>query len=100
MNQMGLSPSASCECGAASHAAQHIASECPLHSCNGDLVVLDTAARNWLRELQCERKSSIKRKKKTTVCVMCLKYIVSLYLRHCITLADDFPLNGYPASQI
>ena len=26
--------------------AQHIASECPPHSCNGDLVVLDTAARN------------------------------------------------------
>ena len=46
MNRMGLLPSASCECGAANQTAQHIASECPPHSCNGDLVVLDTAARN------------------------------------------------------
>ena len=53
MNRMGLSPSASCECGATDKTAQHIASECPLHSCDGDLVVLDTAARNWLHDLQC-----------------------------------------------
>ena len=56
MHQMGfhvLSPSASCECGAASQTAHHMTSECPLHSCNGDLVVLDIAARNWLRDLQC-----------------------------------------------
>ena len=53
MNRMGLSPSASCECGATDQTAQHIASECPLHSCDGDLVVLDTAARNWLHDLQC-----------------------------------------------
>ena len=53
MNRMGLSPSASCECGATDHTAQHIASECPLRSCNGDLVLLDTAARNWLHDLQC-----------------------------------------------
>ena len=52
-NQMGLSPSASCQCGAANQTEQHIASECPLHSCNDDLVVLDTAARNWLRDMQC-----------------------------------------------
>ena len=52
MNQMGLSPSASCECGATDQTAQHIASECPLHRCKGDLVVLDTAARNWLHDLQ------------------------------------------------
>ena len=51
MNQMGPSPSALCECGAANQTAQHITSECPLHSCNGDLVVLDTAARNWLHDL-------------------------------------------------
>ena len=51
MNQMGLSPSASCECGATD---QHIASECPLHRCKGDLVVLDTAARKWLHDLQCD----------------------------------------------
>ena len=54
MNQMGLSPSASCECGATDQTAQHIASECPLHRCKGDLVVLDTAARNWLHDLQCD----------------------------------------------
>ena len=36
MNLMGLSPSASCECGAASQTAHHIASECPLHSCSRD----------------------------------------------------------------
>ena len=53
MNRMGLSPSASCECGVTDQTAQHIASECPLHSCDGDLVVLDTAARNWLHDLQC-----------------------------------------------
>ena len=53
MNRMGLSSSASCECGATDQTAQHIASECPLHSCDGDLVVLDTAARNWLHDLQC-----------------------------------------------
>ena len=53
MNRMGLSPPASCECGATDQTAQHIASECPLHSCDGDLVVLDTAARNWLHDLQC-----------------------------------------------
>ena len=29
-NQMGLSPSKSCECGAASQTAHHMASECPL----------------------------------------------------------------------
>ena len=52
MNQMGLSPSASCECGATDQTAQH--SECPLHRCKGDLVVLDTAARNWLHDLQCD----------------------------------------------
>ena len=45
MNQMGLSPSALCECGAANQTAHHMASECPLHVCNGNLVVLlDTAA--------------------------------------------------------
>ena len=54
MNQMGLSPSASCECGATDQTAQHIASECRLHRCKGDLVVLDTAARNWLHDLQCD----------------------------------------------
>ena len=54
MNQMGLSPSASCECGATDQTAQHIASECPLHRCKEDLVVLDTAARNWLHDLQCD----------------------------------------------
>ena len=54
MNQMGLSPSTSCECGARDQTAQHIASECPLHRCKGDLVVLDTAARNWLHDLQCD----------------------------------------------
>ena len=32
---------------------KHIASECPLHSCIGDLVVMDAAARNWLHNLQC-----------------------------------------------
>ena len=32
MDLMGLSPSASCECGAASQTAHHIASKCPLHS--------------------------------------------------------------------
>ena len=53
MNQMGLPPSALCEFGAANQTAPHIASEYPLHSCNGDLVVLDTVARNWLRDLQC-----------------------------------------------
>ena len=31
MNQMGLSPSASRQCGAASQTALHTASECPLH---------------------------------------------------------------------
>ena len=51
---LGLSPSASCECGATDQTAQHIASECPLHRCKGDLVVLDTAARNWLHDLQCD----------------------------------------------
>ena len=51
MQHLGLSPSASYECGAASEVAHHIASECPLHSCNGDLVVLDTAAYNWLHDL-------------------------------------------------
>ena len=54
MNQMGLSPPASCECGATDQTAQHIASECPLHRCKGDLVVLDIAARNWLHDLQCD----------------------------------------------
>ena len=54
MNQMGLSPSASCECGATDQPAQHIASECPLHRCKGDMAVLDTAARNWLHDLQCD----------------------------------------------
>ena len=50
MNQMGLSPSASCDCGAANQTAHHMASKCPLHRCNGDLVVPpDTAARNRLR---------------------------------------------------
>ena len=39
MNQMGLSPSASCDCGAANQTAHHMASKCPLHRCNGDLVV-------------------------------------------------------------
>ena len=53
MNRTGLSPSASCECGATDQTAQHITSECPLHSCDGDLVVLDTAASNWLHDLQC-----------------------------------------------
>ena len=43
MNLMGLSPSASCECGAASQIAHHLASECPLHSCWGDLVTLNSA---------------------------------------------------------
>ena len=52
MNQMGLSPSASCE-PSSKQTAQHISSECPLHSCNGDLVVLDTVARNWLHDVQC-----------------------------------------------
>ena len=37
---------------AASQTAHHIASECPLHSCGGDLVTLNTAAHNWLRDLQ------------------------------------------------
>ena len=37
MNQMGLSSSASCECGDASQTTHHIATECPLHSCSGDL---------------------------------------------------------------
>ena len=46
MNLMGLSPSASCECRAASQTAHHIASECPLHSCCGDLVTLNTTACN------------------------------------------------------
>ena len=32
MNMMGLSPSASCGCDAASQTAHHIASECPLHT--------------------------------------------------------------------
>ena len=65
MNQMRLPPSASCDCGAAVQTAQHIASECPLHSCNRDLVVLDTAAHNWLRDLPCVvYNSSIKRRKK------------------------------------
>ena len=54
MNQMGLSPSASCECGVTDQTAQHIASECPLHRCKGDFVVLDTVARNWLHDLQCD----------------------------------------------
>ena len=36
MNQMGPSPSASCECGATDQTAQHIASECPLHRFKGD----------------------------------------------------------------
>ena len=31
MNHMGLSPSASCECGAANQTAHHIGGECPLH---------------------------------------------------------------------
>ena len=54
-NQMGLSPSASCECGATDQTAQHIASsECSLHRCKGDMVVLDTAALNWLHDLQCD----------------------------------------------
>ena len=53
MNRMWLSPAASCECGATDQTAQHIASECPLHTCDGDLVVLDTAARNWLHDLEC-----------------------------------------------
>ena len=50
MNRMGLSPSASCECGDAIQTAQNIVSECPLHR---NLVLLDTAACNWLRDLQC-----------------------------------------------
>ena len=54
MNQMGLSPSASCDCGATDETAQHIASECPLRRCKGDLVVLDLTARNWLHGLQCD----------------------------------------------
>ena len=52
MNQMGLSPSASC--GAANQTTQHIASECPLHICNGDVVTLNTAACNWFHDLQCD----------------------------------------------
>ena len=54
MNQMGLSPSASCACGATDQTAQHNTSECPLHRCKGDLVMLDTAARNWMHDLQCD----------------------------------------------
>ena len=45
VNLMGLSPSASCECGAASQTAHHLASECPLHSCCGDVVTLNKKAR-------------------------------------------------------
>ena len=52
INQMELPPSASCECCTENQTAQHIASECPQHSCNGDVVVLDTAAHNWLHDLQ------------------------------------------------
>ena len=36
VNQMGLSPSASCEWGATDQTAQHIAIECSLHRCKGD----------------------------------------------------------------
>ena len=54
LNRMGLSPSSSsCECDATDQTAQPIASECPLHSCDGDLVVLDTSACNWLHDLPC-----------------------------------------------
>ena len=62
---MVLSPSASCECGATDQTARHIASECPLNSGDGDLAVLDPAARNWLHDLQyAVYNSSIKPKKK------------------------------------
>ena len=57
MNQMELSPSssASCECALqASQTAHHMAREYPLHCCDGDLVVLDIAAYNWLRDLHCD----------------------------------------------
>ena len=54
-NQMGLSPSASCECGAAtSQTAHHTVTRCPLHSCDGHLVVIDAAGRRWLRNLRCD----------------------------------------------
>ena len=46
MNLKGLSPSASCECGAASQTAHHLESESTLHRCCGDLVTLNTNARN------------------------------------------------------
>ena len=38
--QHELLPSASWECGDSSQTAHHMANECPLNSCNGDLVVL------------------------------------------------------------
>ena len=68
MNLMGLSPSASCECGAASQTAHLLASECPLHSYCGDLVTLNTTERNGFAICMCHiEKSSIKRKKKMKV---------------------------------
>ena len=39
-------------CVSAHQTTQHIVSECPLHSCNGDLVTLNTAALNWFHDLQ------------------------------------------------
>ena len=47
-------PSASCEFGAASQTAHHVASECrlSLHSCSGDLVTVNTVAHNWLPNLK------------------------------------------------
>ena len=54
MNQMGLSPSASSKCGAASQPAHHMVGECPLHNCYEDLIVLDTASCKWLRGLMCD----------------------------------------------
>ena len=51
MNQMGLSPSAVCECGTISQTARHMTSKWPYHQCNGNVGVA-TAARNWFRDMQ------------------------------------------------
>ena len=66
MNQMGLSPSASCECGATDQTGQHIASECPLHRCKEDLVVsLQLATGCTTCSVMSKNNPSIKRKKKS-----------------------------------
>ena len=101
-----VSPSASCECGAARQTAHNIASECPLHSCSEDLVTLNTAARNCLRDLQCTAWNndhpSIKHKKEKNV-VLVVSGIMRAYIRRiqqCLPISSPEPGNQHPLYRV